>query len=72
MKAMIVLFLIATYVAGGFLTAAHYDQHVYRPCYDRYREDPLKSSLMDCGIPPFVGFVWPGYWAWRGALAVTR
>lgn len=59
-----------TYATGGFLTAAHYDQHVYQPCYDAAKK--ANTVWHDCGVPPVVGIVWPGYWAWRGALHVTK
>lgn len=62
---------MALYASGGFLTAARYEQKIYRPCYEATKTDLTKSAL-DCGIPPFVGMVWPLYWAWHASLYVTR
>jgi hypothetical protein len=73
----IVVACVAVYTAGWLLTAAYFDQHIYRPCYAAERAkqaaDPNAVTLFsDCGVPPIVGMVWPLYWAWRGALHVTR
>jgi hypothetical protein len=74
---LVVFAALAIYLAGAFLTAAHYDQHVSEPCYAVVQkarlDDPTKIILFsDCGVPPLVGMAWPAYWAWRGALHVTR
>lgn len=70
---MIVALWWAVYGAGAFLTAAYYDQHIYTPCRAAELSDPVRIPMFsNCGATPFIGMVWPGYWAWRGALAVTK
>lgn len=68
---MKVIVLVATvYLSGAFLTAAYYEQRVYEPCIEKMKTD--WDRYTSCGQSAFVGYFWPAYWAWRGALIVTK
>jgi len=63
MKWQAVVFCLA-YLAGAFLTGGYYANH-------RCEEDRWRPT--SCGFDSVAaGYIWPAYWAARGALVVTR
>lgn len=56
--------VVAIYLAGAFLTGGYYANH-------RCEED--RGMATSCGFDSVAaGYIWPAYWAGRGALVVTR
>lgn len=55
---------IAVYIAAAFLTGGYYANH---------RCEEGRWKLTSCGFDSVAaGYIWPAYWAARGALVVTR
>ena len=71
----LLIVLWGLYISGGFLTAAHYHNRFVASYCERQAGGLGPTSVQPNCSPPRAdlrGLVWPAYWAWKGALWVTR
>ncbi len=67
----------AIYVSGAFLTSAYVyniskcNEHPHHRAWEAAGKKGTPKDVCD-GQSLMAGVWWPGYWAWKGSLALTK